>query len=189
VPSGAGAVVAGDDVLPRPAARPAALVAAAGIGCVVLARFGVTTAGVIEAFTAGVLVALAAIDLQHRLIPNRIVLPSAAAVLVAHTAVAPGHAAEWALAALGAALFLLLPMLVYPSGMGMGDVKLALLLGAALGTLVLAALTVAFLVFTLFALGMFARHGVEARKSTVPMGPFLAFGAIAVMLLGGPHAL
>ena len=77
------------------------------------------------------LVVLSAIDLDYRIVPNRIVLPAAAVVLVAHTLIDPS--VEWILAALGASVFLLIAALVYPEGIGMGDVKLALLLGAMLG--------------------------------------------------------
>ena len=77
------------------------------------------------------LVAISAIDLERYMIPNRIVLPSAAIVLVAQTALDPSP--EWVLAGLGAAAFFFLAALAYPGGMGMGDVKLALLLGFMLG--------------------------------------------------------
>src|SRR5438552_7661915 len=98
-------------------------------GCVW--KFGLhAEAGVASVFCLA-LVAISAIDVEHRLIPNRIVLPAAAFVLVAQTAVKPSP--EWAIAAVGASGFLLLAALAYPAGMGMGDVKLALLLGAMLG--------------------------------------------------------
>jgi len=85
----------------------------------------------VAAFFCAVLVAVTATDLTHRIVPNRIVVPAAAIVLVAHTALEPRP--EWALAALGASFFLFAAALAYPAGMGMGDVKLALLMGAALG--------------------------------------------------------
>ena len=93
--------------------------------------FGLTLEAVIAAFFCTVLVAISAIDVERFVIPNRIVLPAAAIVLVAQTVLDPSP--EWALAGLGAALFLLLAALAYPAGMGMGDVKLALLLGFMLG--------------------------------------------------------
>ena len=82
-------------------------------------------------FFCVVLVVLSAIDLEHRIVPNRIVLPAALVVLVAQTALHPSP--EWTLGALGASGFLFVAALAYPAGMGMGDVKLALLLGAMLG--------------------------------------------------------
>ena len=94
-------------------------------------RFGISWDAAIGAFFACVLVAISAIDIEHRIIPNRIVLPAAAIVLVAKTLVHPSP--EWLIAGLGASLFLFVAALAYPAGMGMGDVKLALLLGFAVG--------------------------------------------------------
>src|SRR5213075_309008 len=85
-----------------------------------------------------VLVAISAIDLEHRIIPNRIVLPAMVVVLVANTVRDPSL--EWIIAALAASGFLFTAALIYPAGMGMGDVKLALLMGAALGKTVPVAL-------------------------------------------------
>ncbi len=89
-------------------------------------RFGLTGEAAVAAFFCAVLVAVTATDLTHRIVPNRIVVPAAAIVLVAHTALEPRP--EWALAALGASFFLFAAALAYPAGMGMGDVKLALLM-------------------------------------------------------------
>src|SRR4051812_43347139 len=91
-------------------------------------KFGLHPEALVAAFFCLALVTVSATDLEHHLIPNRIVLPAAAVVLAAQTAVKPSP--EWAIAALGASGFLLLAALAYPAGMGMGDVKLALLLGA-----------------------------------------------------------
>ena len=88
----------------------------------------------VGSFFCVVLVAISATDLTHRIVPNRIVLPAAVIVLVAQTVLEPSP--EWPLGALGASVFLLVAALAYPAGMGMGDVKLALLLGAMLGRLV-----------------------------------------------------
>ena len=130
-----------------------------------------------------VVLALAAIDLEHRIIPNRIVIPATAAILVAQIAVSPDRALEWAAAALGAAAFLLLPLLVYPSGMGMGDVKLALLLGAGLGWSVVPAFVVGLLAAFVAALVVLARGGLSARKTALPFAPFLACGALVALFL------
>ena len=94
-------------------------------------KFGFHLEALVASFFCLALVAVSATDLEHRIIPNRIVVPAAAIVLVAQTALNPSP--EWAAAAFGASGFLLLAALVYPAGMGMGDVKLALLLGAMLG--------------------------------------------------------
>jgi prepilin signal peptidase PulO-like enzyme (type II secretory pathway) len=120
-------------------------------------------------------------------LPNRIVLPSAALVLCAQVALFSEHWTQWVAAGLGAPV-LLLP-LAYRGGLGMGDVKLVILLGAALGRHVLAALLAASVLLAPVAVYLFLRDGSAARKATVPFGPFLAMGALAVMLLVGPAGL
>ena len=131
------------------------------------------------------LVLLAVIDLDRRLIPDAIVLPALAAVLILQIAFYPHHTLEWVLATLGAALFFFIPMLIYPAGMGMGDVKLAALLGAALGRSVAAAIILALLAGGAFALIVLAREGLGARRKAIAFGPFLALGGLVVFFLGG----
>jgi leader peptidase (prepilin peptidase)/N-methyltransferase len=131
-----------------------------------------------------VLVVLAAIDLERRIIPNRIVLPAVVLILAAQIALSPDRALEWTAASLGAALFLLLPLLVYPSGMGMGDVKLALLLGAGLGWAIVPALVAGLFAAFIVALVVLVRGGLAARKTALPFGPFLVFGALFALFLG-----
>jgi leader peptidase (prepilin peptidase)/N-methyltransferase len=131
-----------------------------------------------------VLVVLAAIDLERRIIPNRIVVPAAVLVLVAQIALSPERTVEWTAAALGAALFLLVPLLFYPNGMGMGDVKLAALLGAGLGWAIVPALVVGLMAAFVAALVVLARGGLAARKTALPFGPFLALGALVALFAG-----
>jgi leader peptidase (prepilin peptidase) / N-methyltransferase len=140
---------------------------------------------VVGAFGAAVLLVLAAIDLERGLIPNRIVLPSFCVVLLAQVIVRPDRASEWVLAALLAAFVLLVPNLIRPAWMGMGDVKLALLIGALLGWGAFGALLLAFLGTFPVALVLIVRGGSAARKSAIPFGPFLALGALIVLL--GPY--
>jgi leader peptidase (prepilin peptidase) / N-methyltransferase len=154
----------------------AVLVVACGL------RFGLTADALVAAFFCAVLVVISAIDLERRIIPNRIVLPATAIVLVAQTLLHPG--VEWLLAALAAALFLFLPLLVYPAGMGMGDVKLALLLGAMLGRDVAIALMLGLIAGTAPAIVLFIRHGSAARKKAIPFGPFLAVGGVTALFVG-----
>ena len=161
-------------------------VVAFGLAAAVLVHFGLGARGAIEAFVAGVLVWLSAIDIERHLLPNLIVLPAAALVLVAQIAAFPGDTVEWVVSAFGAAGALLVLALVYPAGLGMGDVKLALLLGAALGRLVVPALLVGLIASALIGLALIARHGLKARKQTIPLGPFLAFGAIVTLFFGTP---
>src|SRR5438128_11864415 len=106
-----------------PAVELATAALAAGCGL----AFGLSLDALVAAFFCAVLVAISATDLEHRIIPNRLGVPAAALVLAAQTALHPSP--EWALGALGAAGFLFVAVLVYPAGMGMGDVKLALVMG------------------------------------------------------------
>jgi len=164
--------------------RYPAVEAATGLLVVLCALvFGFTADAIVGASFCIVLVTLAAIDIEHRIIPNRIVLPAAGVAVVAQTLLHPS--AEWAIAAACAAFFLLVAALVYPQGMGMGDVKLALLLGAMLGQFVLVALMLALLSAIVPATVLAARHGRSARKMAIPFAPFLAFGAVVALLTGG----
>jgi leader peptidase (prepilin peptidase)/N-methyltransferase len=121
-------------------------------------------------------------DLERHIIPNRIVLPAWIAVLLAHLALHPHHWAEWLIASFGAALFFLVFALAYPAGLGMGDVKLALFIGAAVGYAVVSALLLGTLAAGLVGAFMLFKEGSAARKRAIPLGPFLAAGAIVVLL-------
>jgi leader peptidase (prepilin peptidase) / N-methyltransferase len=101
---------------------------------------------------AACLIALAFIDLDHRLLPNRIVYPMAVYGLVATAAVDTSDLPEHLIAGAGAFTFLFVAVLAYPAGMGMGDVKLAGTMGLYLGVSVVPALLVAFLLGTLVGL-------------------------------------
>lgn len=145
-------------------------------------KFGVTGSAFVAAFFCLALVVVSGTDLEHRIIPNRIVLPAAAIVLAANTAL---HLSpEWGIAALGASGFLFAAALAYPKGMGMGDVKLALLMGAALGRTVPVALMVGMLAALVPGIYLLARHGSAARKMRIPFGPFLALGSVVALFWG-----
>jgi leader peptidase (prepilin peptidase)/N-methyltransferase len=147
-------------------------------------HFGLTADAFVAAFFAAVLVALSAIDAERRILPDKIVLPSTVVVLAAQIALHPGQTPEWILGALGASLFLFAALLAYPKGMGMGDVKLCLLLGAMLGRDVGAALMIGMLSALVLGVYLIARHGAAARKMAIPFGPFLAFGALVALFAG-----
>jgi leader peptidase (prepilin peptidase) / N-methyltransferase len=165
-----------------PAVYPAVeLITALLIAACVLA-FGLTAHAAVAAAFCAVLVAVSAIDLEHRIIPNRIVVPAAALALVVQTALEPSP--EWALGALGASGFLFAAALAYPAGMGMGDVKLALVMGAVLGKTVSVALMAGMLAAMLPGMYLFARHGKAARKMGIPFGPFLAVGSVVALFWG-----
>ena len=147
-------------------------------------RFGLTGEAFVAAVFAATLVVLSAIDVERRILPDLIVLPATLIVLAANIALFPDRTLEWVLASLGAALFLFVALLAYPSGMGMGDVKLALLLGAGLGWTVGVGMMVGMLTALLASTVLFARHGLSARKMAIPFGPFLAFGALVALFWG-----
>ena len=161
---------------------PAVELATAGLIAACFVAFGLSGEAFVASFFCVVLVVLSAIDLTHRIVPNRIVLPAALVVLVAQTAFEPSP--EWALGAFGAAGFLFAAALAYPAGMGMGDVKLALLLGAMLGWTVSVGLMVGMVAALVPSVLLLARHGSAARKMGIPFAPFLAFGALVALFAG-----
>jgi leader peptidase (prepilin peptidase)/N-methyltransferase len=149
-------------------------------GCAL--AFGLSLDTLVAACFCALLVAVTATDLEHRIIPNRLVVPGAAVVLGAQTLLHPSP--EWALGALGGAGFLFIAALAYPKGMGMGDVKLALLMGAMLGRNVGVALMLGMLFALVPSIVLLARHGAAARKMGFPFGPFLALGSVVALFWG-----
>jgi leader peptidase (prepilin peptidase) / N-methyltransferase len=154
---------------------------------VVLVR-GLGPDGLLGVALVAVLVPVAFIDLEHRIIPNAVLSAGAVAGTVLLVALEPGMLPEHLAAGGGAFAFFLLAALAYPAGMGMGDVKLAGVMGLCLGLSVVPALGVAFAVGTAVGLLILAREGVAARKKGVPFGPFLALGAV-VGVLAGPELI
>jgi len=164
------------------AVRWAALSVGFGLSALALSEFGVSSRGLLAAALLPVLSLLAAIDLYSRILPNRIVLPVLGFVLAYRLALFPHQWAEWVLGMLGGAAVILLPCLLRPGAMGMGDVKLAALLGAALGRDVVAALTIGFVAVLPAALAVLIRQGTSGRAATLPLGPFLALGGTVGLL-------
>jgi len=155
------------------------LVVAAGIGTVAGSfAQGFDTRAVIGAILCPVLVVLAAIDAQHQLLPNAIVLPTTLAVAVVLAIGAPSsfllHLA--AAAALGGFFFAFAA--IFPGSLGMGDAKLGFLLGLALGSHTFAAAIYGCAGLLVAAIYILATRGVAARKDVIPFGPFLAIGGI-----------
>lgn len=144
--------------------------------------------GIVDAlvglFFVGVLVVVSVVDVKRRIIPDRIVLPAAAIVLAARTLVHPSIV--WIVAGAGAAAFLLVAAIVRPGGMGMGDVKLALLLGVAVGRTVPLALVVALVAAAVPSVVLLARHGARGRTMGIPFAPFLALGGVVALIAGAP---
>ncbi len=154
----------------------------------VVLEFGLTAQAALYSVFVAALVALAAIDIEHHILPNRIVMPLFGVIYLGQIALQPDRVVEWTLAALGAAGFLLAFALAYPGGLGMGDVKLALVLGAALGLSVTVAMMVGIVAAGVLGVAIIARQGAAGRKVPVPLGPFLAAGAV-IGLFAGPELL
>ena len=163
---------------------PAIELATAGLAAGAILSFGATPRGVAATLLAVALVPVVVIDLQHRLIPDVVVLPAALGALVAAAWADPDHFTASAVAAAGAGAFMFLLWAAYPGGMGLGDVKLAVLIGAVLGTSVVPALAIAFAAGAALGVAMLLRHGSAARKMAVPFGPFLAGGALIALWCG-----
>jgi leader peptidase (prepilin peptidase)/N-methyltransferase len=143
---------------------------------------------VLELPFVAALIALAAIDFDHKLLPNKIVYPLAVYGVIATLLVDRGDLVENLIAGAGAFAFLLAAVIAYPSGMGMGDVKLAGAMGLYLGASVIPALLVAFLSGSVVGIVILAREGAAGRKKAVPFGIFLALGGI-VGVLAGPELI
>jgi leader peptidase (prepilin peptidase)/N-methyltransferase len=170
----------------------------------ILARYPLTELGMAALFAATVLilgtdaatelalglafcallVVITLTDLERRVIPNA-VLVAGAIVAVAIAAVGdPSSLPDRAIAGAAAGGFLFLVALLYPRGMGMGDVKLAAVMGLYLGRAVAPALLIGFAAGALVGLALIARRGASARKQAVPFGPFLALGGIVALWWG-----
>jgi leader peptidase (prepilin peptidase)/N-methyltransferase len=143
---------------------------------------------VLELPFVAALIALAAIDFDHKLLPNKIVYPLAVYGVIATLLVDQDDLVENLIAGAGAFAFLFAAVLAYPRGMGMGDVKLAGAMGLYLGLSVIPALLTAFLSGSVVGVYIIAREGAEGRKKAVPFGVFLALGGI-VGVLAGPELI
>jgi leader peptidase (prepilin peptidase) / N-methyltransferase len=133
------------------------------------------------------LVPIALIDVEHRIIPNRLTALGALLALAIGLALDPSGEPERLIAGVAAGGALLLAALAYPGGMGMGDVKLAGVMGLFLGSAVAPAMLLALFAGVLFGVLVLARKGARlARKTAVPFGPFLAFGSLIAVFAGDP---
>jgi len=132
-----------------------------------------------------VLVPVTIIDLEHRLIPNKLTGPAALLAVGLGLALNPGFVPEQLIAGAAAGGFFFAAAALYPRGMGMGDVKLAGVLGLYLGRAVAPAIFIGLIAGVLVGAAIIARKGaVEGRKTAVPFGPFLAFGALIALFVG-----
>jgi leader peptidase (prepilin peptidase)/N-methyltransferase len=132
-----------------------------------------------------VLVTVAITDLEERRIRNRVTVPASVAALLIGLALHISGLPAQVLAGLGAGIFLLAFALLSRGGLGMGDVKLGVVLGVFLGKYVIVALSAGLLASALLSIAVLARHGIAAgRKTAIPLGPFLALGGVIALLAG-----
>ena len=151
--------------------------------CVV--RFGLGVETLVVAAFCATLAVVSTIDIETRRIPNRIVLPASAVGLAAVALLQPDHLGEALFAGVAAFAFFFVPGLISGRWVGMGDAKLALLIGIVLGTDMLSALFVASIGGGLFAAASIALRGRAALTATFPFGPFLAAGAALALIASG----
>lgn len=145
---------------------------------------GVNARLALELPFAALLIAVSEIDLEHRIIPNKLLLPAAVWGLAGGAVLRTDNLPELVASGAGAFTFLLVAALIHPKGMGMGDVKLAGVMGIYLGASVVPAMLIGFLAGSVLGVVMLVRDGVAARKSGVPFGPFLALGGFVALLAG-----
>jgi leader peptidase (prepilin peptidase) / N-methyltransferase len=158
---------------------------AALFAAVVAVHHADTAALVLGLVLVAFLVPIALIDLDHRLILNRLTLPAAVAAIVLGTALDPGGQVERLIAGAAAGAVIGLPALLNPKGMGLGDAKLVAVMGLYLGAAVVPAVFIAFVLGTVIGIAIIMRKGMsQGRKTAVPFGPFLALGALVGVLAG-----
>jgi leader peptidase (prepilin peptidase) / N-methyltransferase len=130
------------------------------------------------------LLAITLTDLERRIIPNRVLAVASILGLAIFAFSDPGSLPERLGCALGAGGVLFVAALAYPGGMGMGDVKLAAVMGIFLGVAVVPALLIGLLAGSVVGIALIVREGASARKKAIPFGPFLALGGVAALFLG-----
>jgi leader peptidase (prepilin peptidase)/N-methyltransferase len=162
--------------------RPIAVVVFAALVVACVATFGLSVEALVDTLACAVLVAVTVTDLERRIVPNRIIVPALVVALVVQTIRDPS--VEWIVAALAAGGFYLIAALIYPSGLGMGDVKMAAFLGAWLGAPVIVALFAGSLLALIPAIFILATKGRAGRKVGIPFAPFLAGGGVVALFFG-----
>ena len=163
---------------------PAVELATAVVFAIVVLARGVSLELLLYLPFAAMLITVADIDLEHRIVPNRILAPMAVWAVAASAVVQPDKLPELLIAGAAAVTFLLLTALAYPAGMGMGDVKLAGVMGLYLGAAVAPGMLIAFLTGSVVGVAIMLRHGAGARKQGVPFAPFMALGGLVALVAG-----
>jgi leader peptidase (prepilin peptidase)/N-methyltransferase len=151
---------------------------------VIVHRHGSVAEIAIDLVFVTMLAAITLTDLEQRIIPNKILLAGAIVCIAIAAPTDPSGLAERAIAAAAAGGLMFGVALAYPAGMGLGDVKLTMVMGLFLGRAVAPAILIALLAGSIVGVALLARHGSKARKMAIPFGPFLAFGGLVGMLAG-----
>jgi leader peptidase (prepilin peptidase)/N-methyltransferase len=125
-------------------------------------------------------------DLDRRIIPNKALIAGAVICLAIAIPTDPGGVPERLIAGAGAGALFFLIVLAAPRGMGLGDAKLVATMGLFLGRAVAPAILAGLLAGSIVGVVLIATQGAQARKMTIPFGPFLALGGV-VGLLAGHH--
>ena len=170
---------------PLSPARVVAFSIAAAAAAVWVVQYGIAIEAVVAAAFFGTLAYVSAVDFETRRIPNLVVLPATAVTLAIVAVLHSDQLLIATVAALGAFLFFFIPGLISSKLVGMGDAKLALLIGAMLGDDVLSALMIAAFSAGFVALLYVVLAGRRALQTAIPLGPFLAGGAVIALLAGG----
>ncbi len=165
--------------------RPLAAVVLVALVAACFVVFGLSVEAVVDSLGCAVLVAVTVTDLERRIVPNKIILPALVVALIVQTVLDPS--VEWIVAAAAAGGFYLIAALIYPAGLGMGDVKLAAFLGAWLGSTVIVALFAGSIFGLIPAIVILATQGRQGRKVGIPYAPFLAAGGVFALFWG--HAV
>jgi leader peptidase (prepilin peptidase)/N-methyltransferase len=143
-------------------------------------------AAILDVSLLALLATVTVTDLRARLVPDLAVLAAAAIAVALLGLTDPGCLPGRMAWSLGAGGFLLAAALIRPGGMGLGDVKLAGVLGMYLGPAVVLALLIAFGAGALAGLAIVVSRGWEARSRAIPFAPFLAGGSVAALALAQP---
>jgi leader peptidase (prepilin peptidase) / N-methyltransferase len=163
-----------------------AVEAVAGLLCaLVVLKFGADSDVWLPLVFVLLLIPITLIDLEFTIIPNSLTLLGAVAAVALTAALDSDHLVAHLIAGAAAGGFFLIAAIVYPAGMGMGDVKLAGVMGLVLGRAVVPAIFAALALGTIVGAGVMARYGVrEGRKKGIPFGPWLAAGSLVGLFAG-----
>jgi prepilin signal peptidase PulO-like enzyme (type II secretory pathway) len=171
------------ELLPTGMRRGVVVITGVALVAASFVSFGATGWAVLGAVFCPALVLLGAIDLEHRILPNDIVLATAVAVGLIVVVADAGAFLPHLVAGAALALFFLAFALIFRGGLGMGDVKLGFVVGLALGLSTLPAMLLAFTGLFVSAVWVLFKDGLSARKRALPFGPFMAIGSIVAFFL------